>query len=124
MESTYREQVHHWKKRVRTMKLPDKSKLPYCIHEMKIGGNQYSFLERRLPNVEGILVNPGYKVDKRLPRPGGRVARYGELFFWEYWEPEKGWYIVRELTFNEKICVALIHDEGYFRPHTQDNETR
>ncbi len=45
---------------------------------------------------------------------GGRVARYGELFVWEYYTEEKGWFIVRELSMNEKICVALIYDGGYF----------
>lgn len=116
MERTYREQIQQWKKKVKKVKLPDKSKMPYCVHDITIGADRYSFIERIMPGTEeDVIINPNYRIENWLPAPGGRVARYGELIVWEYWEENRGWYIVRELTFNEKICVALIHDEGHFK---------
>lgn len=111
----YRRQIQRWKQKVKKRRLPDKSYEKYCVHDISIGADRYSFLEHIVPGAEdAVIINPNYRIDPDMPGIGGRVSRYGELIVWEYWEAEKGWYVVRELTFNEKICVTLIYDYGYF----------
>lgn len=111
----YRRQIQRWTQKVKTRRLDDKSKQKYCVHDITIGADRYSFLEHIVPGAEdAVIINPNYRLEKDMPGIGGKVARYGELIVWEYWEEDKGWYVVRELTFNEKICVTLIYDYGYF----------
>ena len=111
----YRKQIQRWKQKIQKRKLADKSVEKYCVHDISIGADRYSFLEHIVPGAEeAVVINPNYRIDKDLPGIGGRVARHGELIVWEFWEESKGWYVVRELTFNEKICVTLIYDYGYF----------
>lgn len=109
--------VDKWKKRVRHYK-PDKEKkerIPYAIHDFTIGAQTYRFYERRLDSPvswDGVVINPAYKVDKRLPGIGAVPIQRGELTFWLYHMDEQGWGIVRELTLNEMICVEIIHSHG------------
>lgn len=111
----YRRQISRWKQKVKKRKLADKSFEKYCIHDISIGADRYSFLEHIVPGAEdAVVINPNYRIEPEVPGAGGRVSRYGEMIVWEYWQEETGWYIVRELSFNEKICVALIYDYGYF----------
>lgn len=115
----YRKQIQRWKQKIQKRKLADKSIEKYCIHDISIGADRYSFLEHIVPGAEeAVVINPNYRIDKDVPGIGGRVARHGELIVWEFWEESKGWYVVRELTFNEKICVTLIYDYGYFAKGT------
>lgn len=112
---SYRSQIASWKQKVRRRRLPNKSWEKYAVHSITIGADHYSFFEHVIPQAEEtIIINPNYRLSADVEGVGGRVARYGELFVWEYYTQEKGWYIVRELSMNEKICVALIYDEGYF----------
>lgn len=112
---SYRSQIASWKRKVRRRRLPDKSWEKYAIHYITIGADHYSFFEHVVPQAEEtIVINPNYRLTADVEGAGGRVARYGELFVWEYYTEEKGWYIIRELSMNEKICVALIYDGGYF----------
>ena len=111
----YRRQIQRWKQKVKKRRLPDKSVEKYCVHDITIGADRYSFFEHIVPGAEdAVIINPNYRLENDMPGIGGRVARYGELIVWEYWEEDKGWYVVRELTFNEKICVTLIYDYGHF----------
>lgn len=112
---TYRGQITRWRKKVRSRKMEDGSLDKYVIHDMTIGADRYSFSEHIVPGAEEtVVINPNYKLSEDTEGVGGRVARYGNLFVWQYWTEEKGWYTVRELTMNEKICVVIIYDYGYF----------
>lgn len=111
--------VDKWKKRIRHYRKERKGeKIPYAIHDFTIGAQSYRFYERRLDSPvswDGIVINPAYKVDRRLPGTGAVPIQRGELTFWLYHMEEQGWGIVRELTLNEMICVEIIHSYGMVR---------
>lgn len=111
--------VDKWKKRIRHYRKERKGeKIPYAIHDFTIGAQSYRFYERRLDSPvswDGIVINPAYKVDRRLPGTGAVPIQRGELTFWLYHMEEQGWGIVRELTLNEMICVEIIHSCGMVR---------
>ena len=111
--------VDKWKKRIRHYRKERKGeRIPYAIHDFTIGAQSYRFYERRLDSSvswDGIVINPAYKVDKRLPGTGAVPIQRGELTFWLYHMEEQGWGIVRELTLNEMICVEIIHSYGMVR---------
>lgn len=111
--------VDKWKKRIRHYRKERKGeKIPYAIHDFTIGAQSYRFYERRLDSPvswDGIVINPTYKVDRRLPGTGAVPIQRGELTFWLYHMEEQGWGIVRELTLNEMICVEIIHSYGMVR---------
>lgn len=111
--------VDKWKKRIRHYRKERKGeKIPYAVHDFTIGAQSYRFYERRLDSSvswDGIVINPAYKVDRRLPGTGAVPIQRGELTFWLYHMEEQGWGIVRELTLNEMICVEIIHSYGMVR---------
>lgn len=111
--------VDKWKKRIRHYRKERKGeKILYAIHDFTIGAQSYRFYERRLDSPvswDGIVINPAYKVDRRLPGTGAVPIQRGELTFWLYHMEEQGWGIVRELTLNEMICVEIIHSCGMVR---------
>lgn len=105
--------VDSWKRSVRSYKDKEKKGQKYCVHNIRIGNNKYRFVERQIPG-KGIVVNPDYKILDDMPRVGGVPRQYGELMFWDYLFDDKGWQRVRVLTYNERICLDIIRQYGYF----------
>lgn len=102
--------VTSWKKKLVSS---NKQEEKYCVHEICIGDSRYQFVERMIPG-KGIVINPDYKVSDTVPFVGGIPKKHGELIYWDYLFEDKGWQKVRELSYNEYICLNLIKKYGCF----------
>lgn len=107
------QRVDSWKRKIIICKDENKVKQKCYLHTFRIGNNKYKFVERSIPGV-GVVVNPDYKVSEDVPFVGGIAKQHGELIFWEYLYPDKGWERVRTLTNNEIICLDIIRKYGFY----------
>lgn len=84
----------------------------YYIHDIKINGKSYKFTERNAFDI-GRLINPCYSIKPGL-EPGGLITCKNDKYYWMYFENEKGWYIVREVTSDELHAYNIVSKYGNF----------
>lgn len=109
--------VDKWKYRIRSYRIEKKIKNPkifYAIHHFKIGAQTYWFYERKIKSEvspDGILINPTFKVSGDMDKSGAVPVQLGEIIFWRFYH-DGDWETLRELTFNELICIEIIKTHG------------
>lgn len=106
-----------WKYKIRSYRIEKKIKSPkifYALHHFKIGAQTYWFYERKLKSEvspDGILINPTFKVSGDMDKSGAVPVQLGEIIFWRFYH-DGDWETLRELTFNELICIEIIKTHG------------
>lgn len=85
------------------------------IHELTVGDKIYIFKERIVGSV-GRVINPCYSIQEGMA-PGGIVICKDGKYFWEYFESEEGWHIVRELEPDELKAYKIVSKYGKFAKH-------
>lgn len=85
------------------------------IHELTVGDKIYIFKERVVGSV-GRVINPCYSIQEGMAPGGIAICKEGK-YFWEYFESEEGWCIVRELEYDELKAYKIVSKYGKFAKH-------
>lgn len=85
------------------------------IHELTVGDKTYIFKERIVGSV-GRVINPCYSIQEGMAPGGIAICKEGK-YFWEYFESEEGWRIIRELEPDELKAYKIVSKYGKFAKH-------